>query len=216
MPSETEITWMTKPSDRFILRWIKVHLSSHITVLLVGRNWIKPWMITLISMTLGIIAGILFAMGFGFSAGFFASLSQIMDGVDGQFARLTSTVTRFGGFLDSVLDRYTDGFLVMGLAVFCLRNEPGWESSLLAVIGAMSVVGSSLISYTSSRAENLGIDLGRPTLASKGSRTAVVAISGLLSPMSASIPLMALLYLLVHTTTVVTFRIYKASVSTDQ
>ena len=215
MSFESESVWMTKPSDRFILRWIKVHLSASITVSLVGRKWIRPWMITLVSMTFGIIAGIWFATGSGFAAGLFASLSQVFDGVDGQFARLTGRVTRFGGFLDSVLDRYADGFLVMGLSVFCLRNDTGLGFSFLAILGAMAVLGSSLVSYTNSRAENLGIDLGSPTLASKGSRTAVVAISGLLSPISHLIPLVAMVYLVVHTTAVVVFRIHKASASTD-
>jgi phosphatidylglycerophosphate synthase len=212
---ESESVWMTKPTDRFILRWIKVHLSARITVSLVGHSWIKPWMITVVAMTLGITAGLLFAVSLGFLAGCFASLAQVLDGVDGQFARLTGRVTRFGGFLDSVLDRYADGFLVIGLSVFCLRNNNGCGMSLLAVIATMAVLGSSLISYTSSRAENLGIDLGTPTLASKGSRTAIVAISGLLSPISALLPLAALVCLALYTTAVVIFRISKAHVSTD-
>lgn len=162
-------------------------------------------------MVTGIIAGALFAFNLPFLAGLVAFSSQILDGVDGQFARLTGRVTSFGAFLDSVLDRYSDGCLVIGLVIFCLRNVSELPISATISIGALALIGSGLISYTSSRAENLGIILGKPTLASKGTRTTIIAISGLLGPISCLIPLIALIYLVVHTNTVVLFRIYKAA-----
>ncbi len=101
--------WRTKPSDRFILKWIKCRLSAPITPLLVHLGWLRPWMITLFAASLGILAGFLFALGMGFTAGLTAALSQILDGMDGQFARLTGSSSRAGAFLDSVIDRYADG-----------------------------------------------------------------------------------------------------------
>ena len=97
-----------------------------------------------------------------------AAAAQVLDGVDGQFARLTSRETTAGAFLDSVLDRYTDGFLVFGLIIYNGRmGLPVW---LLIPVAVLALIGSSLISYSSARAANLGIDLGSPTLASKGTR----------------------------------------------
>lgn len=203
-------SWKTKPSDRFILKWIKRNLSARITPRLVGLDWLKPWMITASAMTIGVASGILFAVGWGFVAGLIAAISQVLDGVDGQFARITATETRGGAFLDSVLDRYTDGALVIGLTLYNLGTaliHPHW----IGILGSAAFIGSGLISYTSARADSLGIDLGAPTLASKGTRNAVIALSGILSPLSTFFPLAALIYLAAHANAVVALRIRRAS-----
>ncbi len=201
--------WKTKPTDRFILKWIKINLSSRITVKVIKWNWLKPWMITVFSMINGMLAGVMFASGAGFLGGVFASLAQVLDGVDGQVARLSEQATAAGAFLDSVLDRYADGTLVIGLTIFNWRNDLYVDQCYILILGTFALIGSGLISYTSSRAANLRIGLGRPTLASKGSRTAVVALSGLISPISVLVPLLALIYLAIHTNAVVLYRIVK-------
>jgi phosphatidylglycerophosphate synthase len=208
-PSTPPPAWRTKPSDRFILKWIKINLSARVTPLLIGRKWLKPWMITVCSMAVGMLGGLVFGLGWGLAAGILAGVSQVLDGVDGQFARLTRSESDAGAFLDSVLDRYSDGALVIGLSVYNLQS--GLPTSWAIVLPAfLALTGSGLISYTSARAEALGIDLGKPTLASKGSRTSVIAVSGLLSPLSSVIPLAALWYLAIHTNSVVLFRICRA------
>jgi phosphatidylglycerophosphate synthase len=203
-------SWKTKPTDRFVLKWIKCNLSARITPRLVEITWLRAWMITVCSMVLGVASGALFATGWGFPAGVVAAVSQVLDGVDGQFARLTGTQTRGGAFLDSVLDRYTDGALVIGLILYNVGTG-ALHPILTGFVGAAALIGSGLISYTSARAENLAIDLGKPTLASKGTRNSVVALSGILSPLSSLLPLGALIYLALHTNVVVTARIRKAS-----
>jgi phosphatidylglycerophosphate synthase len=200
--------WKTKPTDRFILKWIKNNLSSRITTKVIKWNWLKPWMITVLSMINGMVAGVLFASCAGFLGGVFASLAQILDGVDGQVARLSHQATPAGAFLDSVLDRYSDGSLVIGLTIFNLRSDLNLDQWHVLILGTFALVGSGLISYSSCRAANLRIGLGRPTLASKGSRTAVVAVSGLLSPISLLAPLFALFYVAIHTNAVVLYRIF--------
>jgi phosphatidylglycerophosphate synthase len=200
--------WKTKPTDRFILKWIKINLSSRVTITVIKWNWLKPWMITVLSMINGMFAGVLFAFGAGFFGGVFASLAQVLDGVDGQVARLREQATAAGAFLDSVLDRYSDGTLVIGLTIFNLRNDLNLDQWHILILGTFALLGSGLISYSSSRAASLRIGLGRPTLASKGSRTAVVAFSGLLSPISSLVPLFALFYLAIHTNAVVLYRIF--------
>ncbi len=162
-------------------------------------------MITVLATLIGTSAGFVLAMGLGFVAGIMAAVAQVLDGVDGQFARLTSRETTVGAFLDSVLDRYTDGFLVFGLIIYNGRmGLPVW---LLIPVGVLALVGSGLISYSSARAGNLGIHLGSPTLASKGTRTAVVAVTSILSPISPFIQFVALCYLALHTNLVVLYRI---------
>lgn len=202
--------WRTKPSDRFILKWIKCQLSARITPRLAHLEWLRPWMITLVSAGLGIVAGFLFALGLGFAAGLTAALSQILDGVDGQFARLTGRASRAGAFMDSIIDRYADGAMVIGLVVYLARS-PLFESLwVLLVAGALAVIGSSQISYSSARAESLGIDLGSPTLISKGTRIVTIAIAGLCTPIWQGMPAVALLYLLLHTNVVVVRRLLRA------
>lgn len=156
-------------------------------------------------MITGVFAGVLFSLNFGFLAGLVAATSQVFDGVDGQFARLTDRATNSGAFLDSVLDRYSDGSLVIGLVIFNLRNNSDWGAGVIITLGALALIGSGLISYSSARAENLGISFGKPTLANKGTRTAIISICGLLSPISSLVPLFALAYLGTHTNMVVSF-----------
>lgn len=168
-------------------------------------------------MALGMVAGASFAAGWGVLAGLLAGASQIFDGVDGQYARLTGTQSRAGAFLDSVLDRYSDGFLVLGLIVFNVKlGFPGW---LLFLLGALAFIGTGLVSYTSARSENLGIDLGKPTLVSKGTRTTVIAMAGILSGLFTYMPMTALCYLVLHTNVVVFYRIrlaYRSVAPTKQ
>lgn len=111
-------SWQTKPSDLFVLKWIKLNLSARITPLLVEIRWLRPWMITVFATVIGISAGVTLASGSGFLGGLLAAAAQILDGVDGQLARLTGRETSAGAFLDSVLDRYTDGSMVIGLIIF--------------------------------------------------------------------------------------------------
>jgi phosphatidylglycerophosphate synthase len=198
-------SWQTKPTDRFILKWIKINLSARLTPLLVRFKWLRPWMITVLATLIGTSAGFVLALGWGFLAGTMAAVAQVLDGVDGQFARLTSRETTAGAFLDSVLDRYTDGFLVFGLIIY--NGRMGLPLWLLIPVAVLALLGSSLISYSSARAGNLGIDLGSPTLASKGTRTAVVAVTSILSPIFPFIQFVALCYLAFHTNLVVLYRI---------
>ncbi len=203
-------SWQTKPTDRFILRWIKIHLSARITPRLIDHDWLKPWMITLSSSSLGILAGIVFALGFGWLAGTIAAAAQVMDGVDGQYARLSNRQSRGGAFLDSVMDRYADGAMVIGSLVYLFRLPLHTSPWLILTAGALALVGSNLISYSTSRAENLGLDPGKPTLASKGTRSTVMIICAWGSAIWPAMPFGAILYLAMHTNLVVARRLMRA------
>jgi phosphatidylglycerophosphate synthase len=168
-------------------------------------------MITLLSMLSGVCAGVVYGGGWGFTAGLLALISQILDGVDGQLARMTGRQSSAGAFLDSVLDRYADGALVIGLVLYNIRMNPERFMELTLFIGAFAIIGSGLISYTSSRAENLKLEMGAPTLASKGTRTVVTIVCALLSPISSWIPLAGLIYLAVHTNVVVIWRLARTT-----
>jgi phosphatidylglycerophosphate synthase len=210
---ELQRDWRTKPTDRFVLKWIKCRLSARITPRLVRWPWVRPWQITLTSVALGCLGGIVFALGFGFPAGVLAAAAQILDGVDGQFARLTGRVSPGGAFWDSVLDRYADGAMIIGLVVYLVRLPAPTPPGLLIFLGALALMGSNLISYSSARAETLGLDLGRPTLASKGTRSSVMIVCALLSVVRADLPLVALAYLVLHPNVVIAVRLLKTAKS---
>lgn len=203
-------SWQTKPSDRFILKWIKVHLSARITPHLVTWQGLEPWMITLFSSAVGVLAGILVAMGAPVAGGLVAAAAQVLDGVDGQFARITGRQSKGGAFWDSVLDRYTDGSMVIGLCVYLMRFPQPLPPWCMILLGSLAVIGSNLISYSSSRGEHLGIDLGPPTLASKGTRMSVMILGCWGTVLWASAPLLAVLYLVVHTQGAIIQRLRRA------
>jgi len=205
-----EISWQTKPSDRFVLKWIKTHLSARITPRLLSYEWLKPWMITLLSSGLGVLAGFVFALGWGWLAGCIAACAQVLDGVDGQFARITGQQSKGGAFWDSVLDRYADGAMVIGLIIYLIRLPFPCPSWLILLMGALALIGSNLVSYSSARAESLGIDLGKPTLASKGTRSTVMILSAWASFFWPGSPVVALIYLALHPNMAVTARLVRA------
>jgi phosphatidylglycerophosphate synthase len=78
-------------------------------------------------------------------------LSGGFDLLDGIVARTTGKVTAFGAFLDSVLDRYSDAALFLGIGVY-LRDDP-----LNILLVGLTFIGTVLISYVRARAEGLGL-----------------------------------------------------------
>jgi phosphatidylglycerophosphate synthase len=120
------MSWKTKPTDRFVLRFIKVYVSAPVSALLVhSMPGIRPAALTFLAACLGISGGIAFGLGFAWIGGLLAAVAQILDGVDGQVARLTDKVSSEGAFLDSVLDRYMDFSLLFGILFHCLRYSEG-------------------------------------------------------------------------------------------
>ena len=111
---------------------------------------IHPNALTLIGLVINIVAAVLLAQGRFFAAGWVITGAAIFDMVDGRVARETNQVTRFGGFFDSVIDRYSDLGLLMGLLVYYANiNRPFY-----VVLTAIVMTASVMISYTRSRAEN--------------------------------------------------------------
>src|SRR3954453_18470196 len=111
---------------------------------------IHPNALTFIGLLINIWAAWLFSEGKLFAAGMLVVGASVFDMVDGRVARATGQVTRFGGFFDSVLDRYSDLALYMGLLVYYASiNRPGY-----IVLTAVVMTGSVMVSYTRARAEN--------------------------------------------------------------
>jgi archaetidylinositol phosphate synthase len=100
-------------------------------------------------------------------AGFLILLSGFIDAIDGILARSTGEVTLFGGFLDSVSDRYSDAVVISGLILGGLCDS---------IIGITALIGSLMVSYTRSRAEADGIKMAGIGLAERGERMIFLAL----------------------------------------
>ncbi|HXB71157.1 MAG TPA: CDP-alcohol phosphatidyltransferase family protein [Candidatus Acidoferrales bacterium] len=111
---------------------------------------IHPNVLTFIGLVINIWAAWLFARGSFTWAGVVVIGAGLFDMVDGRVARVTDQVTRFGGFFDSVLDRYSDLALYMGLLVFYASINRFFYIVLTAIV----MTGSVMVSYTRARAEN--------------------------------------------------------------
>jgi phosphatidylglycerophosphate synthase len=207
------LDWRNKATDRFVLKWTKRYLSAPVSLLLNRVPGVRPWMATAAAACLGTAAGVTFALGYAWQAGVVAAGAQILDGVDGQLARLKGTSSLRGALLDSVLDRVVDGAMTLGMVVYLVRTPIPCAPYLPAVIalGFAAVVGSSLVSYSSARAGELGLELPpRPTLANKGTRTAAMVLCALATPLWPQAPLAALVYVALHPTAAVINRVLKS------
>jgi CDP-diacylglycerol--glycerol-3-phosphate 3-phosphatidyltransferase len=110
---------------------------------------IHPNVLTLIGLLVNVGAAALLAYGKFLAAGLVIIMAGLFDMVDGRVARETNQVTRFGGFLDSVMDRYSDLILLMGLLVYYASISRFFYVVLTAVVMTASV----MVSYTRARAE---------------------------------------------------------------
>src|ERR671917_290659 len=115
---------------------------------------ISPNLLSVIGVSINVGCGLLFGYGYFFWAGIVLIIANLFDMLDGQVARLSGRVTRFGGFLDSSLDRLSDMVIFVGLMVFYARDTE-FHSTLNVFLAGAAMMGSVLVSYTSARAESL-------------------------------------------------------------
>jgi CDP-diacylglycerol--glycerol-3-phosphate 3-phosphatidyltransferase len=117
---------------------------------------VPPNVLTTIGVSINIFCGVLFGMGEFFWAGIVLIAANLFDMLDGNVARLTGNVTKFGSFLDSSLDRLSDMVVFLGIIAFYASNTP--QRSLLNVILAgVALMAAVMVSYTTARSEGLGV-----------------------------------------------------------
>lgn len=118
-------------------------------------------------------------------------LSGFCDALDGIVARLYGEATAFGGFLDSLLDRYADSAVYVGIIIGALCDVR-W--------GLIAIIGSLLVSYSRARAEAVGIKMESIGLAERAERMIILAVASIVASfwqtataMNVSILLLAIL-----------------------
>lgn len=114
---------------------------------------ITPNMATLIGLVLNIIVAVILGFGHPIIAGVLLLFASAFDMVDGSIARATNTISKFGGFFDSTIDRYSEIVVYVGLLVWLNTTSDDHLGSFLILVAAS---GALMISYARARAEALG------------------------------------------------------------
>jgi archaetidylinositol phosphate synthase len=143
-------------------------LLSPITAILV-RTGLEPNHLTFFGLVVGFAASLFIAKAKLMEGAILLMVSCLMDMLDGVLARNEGKMTEFGGFMDSVFDRYVDVAIFISLGVYGIN----WLLVAIAMSGAL------LVSYTRARAEKIieKCDVG---IAERGERM-LILIAGLLS-----------------------------------
>ena len=129
-------------------------------------------------------AGVAFALGKPFDGVFLIIFSGVFDILDGGVARAKGRITPFGGVLDSVCDRYSDGLMFLGIIAGAVNGRlvlppiMQIESWLWA---GFALIGSFLVSYTRARAESAGCQKLSVGIAERTERMIILALGALFS-----------------------------------
>jgi len=115
---------------------------------------VRPNTVTMFGLLGNLAAGYLITTGRLKMGGLCVLIISPLDAVDGALARLSEEKNRFGAFLDSVVDRYSELALFFGLLIYAIRTE----SDILLMWSFVAAAGSVMVSYTRARAEALGAD----------------------------------------------------------
>ncbi|MFQ5927813.1 MAG: CDP-alcohol phosphatidyltransferase family protein [Terriglobia bacterium] len=137
-------------------RWLLLKIADAL-----AATGIHPNLLTLLGFVVNIWAAMLFAAASAtdpaaqkrqfLAAGIIIFFAGIFDFADGLVARRQGRVTPFGAFFDSIIDRYSDLVLYMGLLVYYARGNRFFYVVLVAV----AMAGSFMVSYARARAESL-------------------------------------------------------------
>ncbi len=127
--------------DGYISKYVNRRLSEPMARLF-AKTRITPNQMSWAAFGIAVLSFISFIFGQNIIGGLLVQLSSIVDGVDGGIARLKGMTSTFGGFLDSMLDRYADILIVLGLTLWSVSHEvyPGiWLAGFLAIGGTIGI-----------------------------------------------------------------------------
>lgn len=161
--------------DKYIIKFVPKGLSPNVC--------------TLSGLVVTGIASFFLAMGLFKIGGIFIFLAGFFDMADGAIARTTKRVSQFGGFLDSVIDRYADLLIFLGLCFYYYYNH----NLFLFLCTFFVIAGSLLTSYTRARAEvflNQKCNVG---LIERPERIILLGVGALFNILNYILPLLAIL-----------------------
>jgi soluble lytic murein transglycosylase len=117
------------------------------------RLHLRPNHLTIIGLGVSLLAATAFITGRIRAAGILLILAGLCDFFDGSLARASGQVSTFGAFLDSVIDRYSDLVVLLGIVVLYAHMS----HTRGAIVAMAGLIGSMMVSYTKARAESIGV-----------------------------------------------------------
>lgn len=133
--------------------WVRRHAQRLMSA--VSRLPVTPNQITVVGTAITFLAALLVAMGQLRWGGVVLAIGGTFDILDGALARSTRRSYPYGAFLDSTLDRYSEGAMYIGLAAY-FATVGGNLGRWLIIATAAALAGSFLVSYVRARAQSLG------------------------------------------------------------
>jgi CDP-diacylglycerol--glycerol-3-phosphate 3-phosphatidyltransferase len=137
--------------------WMRVRLKGLVEPIAAFfvRLGLHPNTMTLFGLAGNIVGAIFLATGHMTVGGILILVSGWFDGLDGAMARQLNQPTKFGAFVDSATDRWSEMAIFLGLLLYYLRRP---DDMVYCVLVFMATMGSVMVSYTKARAEALGFD----------------------------------------------------------
>jgi len=126
--------------DGLVARHLNRPISLRITERLVAQP-VKPWQVSLGSFALTLGAGLAFAVGHATTGGLLAQSASVLDGVDGELARVRYQDSAFGGLYDALLDRIGEAVVIGGMTLYAWLMGAG---ALAVALGFAALAGNSL------------------------------------------------------------------------
>jgi choline kinase/phosphatidylglycerophosphate synthase len=145
---------MTKPSDGPVSRYLNRPVSTRISLALAPLRP-HPDLVSLVSFALACTGAVALARGAGIAGAVLVQLASILDGTDGELARLQLRTSAAGALLDGVLDRVGDAAVLAGAAVWAIAR--GDEPGVVAVVAIAATAGAMLSMASKDRIAALGI-----------------------------------------------------------
>jgi CDP-diacylglycerol--glycerol-3-phosphate 3-phosphatidyltransferase len=121
----------------------------------VSWTGLSPDGVTLVGFLLMVLVGFLLSQGYVQPAGVLLIVAALFDAIDGTLARMLNRVTRFGAFLDSTVDRFSEAAIFLGILIYF----HGQGASTEIILTYIAIVGSLMVSYTRARAEGIGVSI---------------------------------------------------------
>jgi CDP-diacylglycerol--glycerol-3-phosphate 3-phosphatidyltransferase len=132
---------------------------------------LTPNAISITGLIGNIVAAVLIFENHFVLAGIAFILGSVCDMLDGRYSRMSGKGSPFGAFLDSTLDRVSEGIVLAAVAAYFAQQQDDWAT--LATV--LTVVGSFSVSYTRARAEALGVEC-KVGIASRPVRVVILSI----------------------------------------
>jgi 1L-myo-inositol 1-phosphate cytidylyltransferase / CDP-L-myo-inositol myo-inositolphosphotransferase len=144
---------LTKPTDGPVSRLVNRPVSTRLSMAIAAFRP-SPDLVSIVALLLAVVAAGALASGWGLAGGLLVHLSSVVDGMDGELARLQLRARPLGAFLDGIVDRLADAAIVAGLGVWALQRS---DAAIVMWLVVAATTGSLLSMASKDRIVALGL-----------------------------------------------------------